>query len=359
VSVSLLQAIGISGLVSSVVTGGWQFVNGRSLFSYQLRRQHEQEERKKLRELIGRYQGRILEAALDWDRRMTQLYDGHYDDLRPARDDRLNDDQYYFQSVVFRFLQLTAISRRFEAEAFYIDPKIADDADFDLLRYAKGFLWVMIHADLSPDDGQPAEDHFRSDAFRPLLDVCYAEPRHADGKPVVGEHGKALLPETRSREGELIFDRQRCMALLAHAAELGHAREVDELLGFFYGLRPDEKSDARQRRRWDRLVTLHLLALSFIDRCGYSWHRGDDLQERIDRAVTMLLFPDCLRAELNVWLPKLGLDGQRAARLIQASLAAAARKPGVTDDERAQRVHALVRQSAARIGRSVAAAPAA
>jgi hypothetical protein len=36
------------------------------------------EERRKYRELEGRYKERMLEAALDWDWRMMQLYEGAY-----------------------------------------------------------------------------------------------------------------------------------------------------------------------------------------------------------------------------------------------------------------------------------------
>ena len=70
----------------------------------------------------------------------------------------------------------------------------------------------MIHPELKPNDGQPGLDHFRSDSFRPLLDLCYATPPDGDERPV--------LPET-TRNGHLIFDRQRCLAVLDYA-DAGH-----------------------------------------------------------------------------------------------------------------------------------------
>jgi hypothetical protein len=289
----------VAGLVSAAVAGGLQLANTRYQFNSQLRRQHRQEERQKLRLLIGQYHGRVLEAALDWRRRMGQIYDGEYRQLDPPDEDRHSEAQYYYQSVVFRFLQLLGVARRFEAEAFYIDPRIACEEDFDLLRYAKGFLWVMIHPELSPDDGQPGVDHFRSDSFRPLLDLCYATPRDGEGRPI--------LPESRSRHGEVIFDRPRYLAVIAHADQLGQGPELEELLAYFDGVRPDDYDPTgRQRRRWDRMVTLHLFVLAFIARCGYRW-QGDRLDSEVERAVSMLLYPEEVAKQLERWAPELGL----------------------------------------------------
>lgn len=284
-----------------------QFGLNRKFFDYQVKRQHQQDERKKLRELISAYQGRMLEAALDWDRRATQLYEGHFDDLGPRHDERLNRDQYYYQSVVFRFMQLMAVSRRFEGEAFYIDPAIATKEDFHLLRYAKGFLWVAIHADISHEDGMPGIDHFRSDGFRPLLDACYVK--------------HPMLPETRTKADEPVFDRQRCMALLDHATELEIQAEVDELLNFLHGIAPDEQDPRpeiqRQRRRWDRIVALHLFVLAFIKECGYRWD-ASDMNNRIRDAISMLLYPDNLYDQFEYWLPRLGLKRSSMTLVHQA-----------------------------------------
>ena len=193
----------------------------------------------------------------------------------------------------------------------------------------------MIHAELSPDDGQPGADHFRSDAFRPMLDLAYSCPRTPEDAP--------LLPETRSRDGELIFDLQRCMEMLRNADELGHRAEIDELLVFFDGIRPDDYGpNGRQRRRWDRLVTLHLFVLAFIDDCGYVWQRKH-INAQTERAVRMLLDPGALERELDVWLPRLGLDSQVEFRRIRGCLhVAAARCADEDADACAARVHGHV-----------------
>lgn len=332
-----LQTVLISAGTTTTLGAAAQYLAGRFSLDYQLRRQHNQEQRRNLYELISRYHGRVLEAALDWDRRAVQIHRGRYDMLDPDDDKRLDPDQYYYQSVIFRFLQLMAIARRFEAEAFYFDARIAKDRDFDLLRYAKAFLWVMIHAELSPRDGLENLDHFRSDAFRPLLDLCYAEP--------VDDGGHPLLPATRSRQGELIFDRERCMAILHRGEELGHGRQVRELLEFFDGIRPDEfDATGRQRRRWDRLVALHLLVLAFVHKCGYSWHREEDFASTARAVADLLLDPQNLAEEFARWLPRLGLGDDEEIALLLGALARAAGdvRTGEADADRVARVNAAL-----------------
>lgn len=109
----------------------------------------------------------------------------------------------------------------------------------------------------------------------------------------------------------MIFDRRRCPAVLAAADDLAYGSEVRELREFFDGVRPDDKhpTDGGQRRRWDRLVALHLLVLAFIAKCGYAWD-STDFRARVDQAARMLLYPGNLSAQSSGWLPRLGLVEQ-------------------------------------------------
>jgi hypothetical protein len=120
---SAVVAAGVSAL-SSVIT------NRDNLYAaYRL------DQKKKLRELIGAYSGQMLEAASDWDRRMHQLYAPNGTDHMAVPEEKLHaHDQYLYLSVVFRFLSLLGIARKFESEAFYIDSRIARPKDLDLAR---------------------------------------------------------------------------------------------------------------------------------------------------------------------------------------------------------------------------------
>ena len=290
-----LTAIASSAVVAAVVTGLWALINNRVLLyaTYKL------EQKKELKRSIGEYHGRMLEAAADWDRRMRQLYiDCAH--MNPGEKRRYDHEQYLYLSVVFRFLSLLGVARKFEAGAFYIDSRIAKGKELDFLRYAKAFLWVMTFSDLTPHDGLPGRDHFRSDEFRPLLDVCY---RRVD----------KVLPQDEPKVGEIVFDWRRFLAIIDQSRpklkdpnpdathdggdiaeikaseDLGPDGEgldrdsiaaIGQVLGFFDGIKPAEYGRSQKnpqleykRRRWDRIICLHLLVISFIGTFGYSWQK--------------------------------------------------------------------------------------
>ena len=69
----------------------------------------------------------------------------------PVIDACRDPDQYLYLSVVFRFLRLLAIARRFEGKTSPINAKESTGHDpLVFLSYAKSFLWVMTDSSLSP-----------------------------------------------------------------------------------------------------------------------------------------------------------------------------------------------------------------
>ena len=164
---------GIAALVAAIVVALINYFGSLRTMRYQ----YQLAERKKVQKLMGRYIGRMLEAAVDWDHRMGTLYDQEFywqgmspysqkpnkenkENKESKEDDQLqvpvidacrDPDQYLYLSVVFRFLRLLAIARRFEAQAFYINAKESTGHDpLVFLSYAKSFLWVMTDSSLSP-----------------------------------------------------------------------------------------------------------------------------------------------------------------------------------------------------------------
>jgi hypothetical protein len=290
-----------------------------------LQSQYRHKERTRLRELIGDFHGRMLETAVDWDRRMWQLYadDGTW--LRKGDGENIDvteyahGEQYLFRSYVFRFLSLCAIARKFETRAIYIDAQegIARNRDLDFYKYAKAFLWAMTHADLTPQDGMPGRDHFPNDQFRPLLDLCYRQD--ADS-----------LPATRVADNDVIFDFRRFGAIAARTRDMEDDatqewQDMRKAFDYFNGLRrEDHDFEGNPRYRWDRLVVLHLLAIGFIDTFGYDWQRQDP--KRIEAAVGELRYA-CVADVFERSIRRLGLDGQRQMQLIDGLLVARRNRP--------------------------------
>src|SRR5271156_290291 len=128
--ISAAVAIGTSVATLTLVAPLRYLLDKRSV-RHRLETEYEYEQRKRLRELIGRYRGQMLEVAETFNHRMFNLYANEKQgwltyDKKP---------RYYFLSMVFRFLSLCSLARRFQAEAVFIDPRIADKTDLEFLKY--------------------------------------------------------------------------------------------------------------------------------------------------------------------------------------------------------------------------------
>lgn len=218
-----------------------------------LKTEYEYEQRKKLRDLIGRYHGRVLHAAEEMQYRMRSLY--IYEDkgwLQVGKDYckvSSNPDYYYFHTMVYRFLALCVVIRRFETEAIYVDARIAEKTDFAFIKYLRAITWIITAAalfDRLPYDEQTSTDHFFRDDLRRVCDSCLVQEED-------GEYHFISLDELRGRMGE--------------------DEVLVSTLDFFNGLRGDES-----RYRWDRVVALHLILIAFINDFGYQFQRSTGKQ---------------------------------------------------------------------------------
>ena len=276
----------------------------------------------------------MLEAAIDWDRRMVQLYRSREDSERGDEnsdgvsqierylEDKgfLNPDpviriygkycrprEYLFRSYVYRLVALAAVARKFESQAFYIDSKFAHPEDFEFLKFSKAFLWALTTSDL-PDDSFPGQDHVPNDELRPILDSCYRLT--ANGDPHSGSEPGGSVVFDLPRLDLLIASERKAVeerlqrGMPAHAvlrvddeseteSEVPAPHPPDDdytpegfgkILQLINGLRKPKPTDAAPRRLiWDRLCVLHLLTMAFIDEFGYGWqaHTRDDLKQAV------------------------------------------------------------------------------
>jgi hypothetical protein len=318
---AFIDVLGTAGLAAGVATVVAAVLNNRGALRI-VNVQYRLEERRKLRDLMGSYTGRMLEAAVDWDHRMRTLYAHDFfwvgmspGLLKPSEDDgepytedaRWRDpDAYLYHSVVYRFLRLLAIARRFEAEAFFIDATMAREHEVDFLCYAKSFIWVMTSSKLTPNDGVPGRDHFLHEEFKPLLDLCY---RDYGGD----------LSKSRAPKGEPIFDWRRFLTML-EVEDPESKKELDKVLSFFNELRQVEYlPEGGKRRRWERLVCLHLLALNFIETFGYAWQK-EDASRRRTAALQFLIRDKTVAEAFRDGLDELGLNEQRQMQDLKSAL---------------------------------------
>jgi len=244
--------------------------------------EYEYEQRKNLRDLIGRYQGRMLEAAETLSHRLWNLYENEGKGWLDVGG-RYDGYSYYHSSFVYRFVGFYALTRRFESEAILIDSRIADEKDLDFLKFAKAFAWAICDVALFENiayDTKYATDHFFRDRLRQICDDC------VEGDKLLGyEELQSLLRTTSGFE--VVFR-------------------------FFDGLKKSEP-----RFRWDRLIAIHLLLLAFINSFGYDMQESTpeqfvEVAQQANNAQVL--------TNLGLWLPRLGLRRNKSANLIEKAI---------------------------------------
>jgi hypothetical protein len=246
--------------------------------------EYEYEQRKNLRELIGKYQGRMLEAAETLNHRLWNLYTNQDKGWLDAQADYRNGG-YYHSSFVYRFLNFYALARRFESEAVLIDSRIAEKKDMDFLKFVKALAWAVCDVALFHNieyDTMYSTDHFFRDRLREVCDSCMV-----DEKFLGHEELRSVLLNTS--DSDIVFR-------------------------FFDGLKRNEP-----RLRWDRLVTVHLLLLAFVNSFGYDMQKSTP-QQFVD--VTLQANNAQVLRNLASWLPKLGLQQNKSAKLIAKAVEA-------------------------------------
>src|SRR3989442_12610033 len=97
----LLWAAVVSAIVSAAVS--YWFKRGETRHKAEV--DYEYEQRKKLREVIGRYHGRLLSAANSMSYRLWNLYSNHDKGWLKVQGAYATSG-YYFLSSVYRFLNV-------------------------------------------------------------------------------------------------------------------------------------------------------------------------------------------------------------------------------------------------------------
>lgn len=168
----------VTALITTFAATPLRYVVERRLLVQKSKTEYEYEARKELRSLIGRYHGRVLDAAVDLHHRMDNMYGDEADSARYRRLAVSGNPEgnYYYLSTVRRFLNLAALCLRFEQDATFIDARIAEGGDREFLYFVRAFRWAMTSekpfARLAGYPRGEARDHFYSDStvrFAPSL----------------------------------------------------------------------------------------------------------------------------------------------------------------------------------------------
>lgn len=280
---NIFWTVVISGAVSAAIT----YYFKRRETRHKLEAEYEYEQRKKLRNLIGGYHGRLLNAAVSVSRRFWNLY-ANVDEGWLNVNGSYGAGHYYFHSCVYRFMNVASLIRQFEREAVFLDARIAEKRDFVFLQYLSALRWCVTDVDLFKGltyDRFDETDHFFADTFRYYCDWC-------------------------------INDKGNFMEFPEFVRRLQKHHPLDPVLGFFDGL-----SRREDRLRWDRLVAYHLILVAFINKFGYEEQRTS--QAQFVEIALQMRNREVIR-NLVDWLPRHGLvNDAEAADIKWASVMAA------------------------------------
>lgn len=221
-------------IVAGMVSGGISYFFRSKEMRKSAQIDYEYEQKKQLYALIGKYNGRLIGASARFSSRMWNLYENDEEDWIKVSGD-FDRTGYYFESSVFRFMELSCLLRQIEKEAILLDIRIADKRDFLFLNYVSAMQRQMSDATIIKTQGKSTSkqsDHFFSDMMRKYCDICLEKGEF----PAFEEFQKLISNDSK----------------------------IYGVLEFFDGISKNEN-----RTRWDRLVCLHLIVLTFLNSFGY------------------------------------------------------------------------------------------
>jgi len=245
-----------------------------------LQAEYEYEQKKKLKETIGRYHGRMELAARLLSNRMWNLYENKdYGWL--SMNSNYDGTPYYFNSTVYRFLNVMSLVRKFEFEALYIDKRYAQRVDFCFNNYLLAFHWALTDTlllkGIECDMGRQ-QNHFFADNLRRYSEIFWKEDEFVSYD---------------------VFNRElQC-----------YMTDVAPVLNFF-----DAITEENNKLRWDRMVIFHVLLACFVNTFGYRKHYAD--KNKILFILSMLKNKGLLSNFIES-LPGLGLDNDSELKKVR------------------------------------------
>lgn len=231
-----LWAAGISCATAILTTVVLRYFVEDRLQRRRVEREYQYEQRKALREIMGQFDGPLLQASLDLHQRMRNLYQNSERGWLKGE-----EPGHYTLTTVYRLVALLRLAARLEQRALYLDPSIREERDLITLRYARAFQAVLSGTDLSRGmeyDKARASGHMFRETVREFGEV------RAPGEAFTYTYFKS-----RAKSDPLLLP---AFAFVQDVSPTGAPI------------------------KWDRLVSLDLLLVAFIERVGFDENEATD-----------------------------------------------------------------------------------
>lgn len=278
----LLPAI-ISSVVSIIVSTITVLFVKRFETRDKLSAEYSHEQRKKIRELTGKYHGRILRSCVSLNHRIWNLFKNEQNGWLDANGRYRTNAGYYLISFAHRFLYLVCLIRQFEKEAIFLDSRYTKKDDFIFMHYLEIINWAMTDVSLFKGieyDSTLQYDHFFSDRLRSYAEMCLKNEEFIN----IEEFEKIIREDS----------------------------SFDQILKFFDGLKSGEN-----RLRWDRLLVVHLFLVTFINKFGYKPQKTTSSQ--ISTIVFKIENIQIIE-NLRFWMNRFGISKEKEIKLLDKEL---------------------------------------
>ena len=151
-----LQVVIISSITSlTVFLIGWlfKFIYERISLSYKLNKEFQFEQKKKLKEEIAKNKTHLLNSTEALNHRMWNFSQNVGENWHKVSEENWfnNEDQYYINSFVYRFLCFLHWTIKTEKDTITVDTTIANKEDITYLKWIKTFKDIFTDADLLQD----------------------------------------------------------------------------------------------------------------------------------------------------------------------------------------------------------------
>lgn len=225
--------------------------------------EHEYEQRKKIKEVLSTYKTHVINAADSLKGRLNNLSHHYNEQWLSANGDYSNENDYYFQTTVYRILNFYAWSEIIEKKLIYLDTTIATESDLNFIKYLKAMKMTLQRGNLVKGIQEESKQE-KDIIFRDTLDEMSFWMIKED----------SVLSYTDFKNG---IDQ--------------NISKYKNLCQFLDNISPEE-----DRRRWDRLYCLHLLLVAFLNTYGYDFQNQNNAktEKQITRIRKYDIFPNLI-----------------------------------------------------------------
>ncbi|TCC07737.1 hypothetical protein [Kribbella soli] len=296
--VSLIVAL-VTTVATVLIAPSVKYAFDRRLENRKLDLAYRFEQRKALKDHIGRHKGAFLESAEALSGRLQNFHVHEQRGWLELKGKYTGEIAYYPKTFAYRLLLALGTGRVLEREALFIDASVASDDDFSFLKAVKlnALVWRMASLfDQVPYNDEEAEDHFFKDSLASMADSFF-------------------------EDGKVLSLRQFTTAIAQHE------HPYVDVFRFFDGMHAKDG-----RLRYQRLVCAHLVLMVTLNSFGYDFQQTE--QGKLRDVATLLSAPG-VRANLIQLIQRMKLERDASfAQLVEilaepTSISPAYQKPAV------------------------------